>query len=282
MERRRKRNRKETDVTLEKQIAAASARARGEVERLGLFDSNLWLGQPDYFPLAREIPAGELAAVLKEYGIRGGLVSHWDGIRLSAQEGNEALRDAEARLPDGVWTVWTGLPLAPGEQTPLPGTGTVPGRMRGVRLFPTFHRYQLSPWVVGSLCEWCIAHAVPLFFWHVEVEWEQVYRLATIFPALTIVVDTQWQKILYHNRDLASLLDACGNVLVESSNLIGQDFIRWIVKKWGAHRILYGSFLPASDPYAPIGMILDAEITDAEKALIAGGNARRLVEGVRT
>jgi hypothetical protein len=269
-------------MNLDRQIDEISAGLRKRLDRLDLFDSNAWLGQPDYFPLATQIEPGALGGVLEEYGIQGGLVSHWDGVRLSPQDGNEALHEAEPFLPARAWTVWTGLPLAPGEPGPLPGTGAPDGRMRGVRLFPRTHHFQLSPWVVGSLCEWCISHGLLLFLWHVEVEWEQVYRLAAAFPALTVVVDTQWQKILYHNRDLSCLLETCPNVLVESSNLIGQDFITWLVRKWGAQRILYGSFLPAADPYAAIGMILDADISVEEKALIAGGNARRLVDGVRS
>jgi hypothetical protein len=269
-------------VILEDRIAEASAKRRKRAGELDLFDTNLWLGAPDYFPLAEELAPAGLGPVMAEYDIRGGLVSHWDGVRLSPQEGNQALREAEPLLPPGTWTVWTGLPLGPGEPGPLPGTGPVDARMRGVRLFPKTHHFQLSPWVVGSLCEWCISRSLPLFVWHVEIDWDQVHRLASAFPGLAIVVDTQWQKILYHNRDLASLLETCRNVLVESSNLIGQDFITWLVRKWGAERILYGSFLPANDPYAAIGMILDADISEEEKALIAGGNARRLVDGVRS
>ena len=153
--------------------------------------------------------------------------------------------------------------------------------MRGVRLFPRTHHFQLSPWVIGSLCEWCVSRRLPVFLWHTEVDWESLHGLAVAFPTLTIVVDTQWQKILYHNRDLFSLLDACANVLVESSNLLGQDFVSWMARRWGAERIVFGSFLPAADPWSAIGMILDADISAEEKALIAGGNARGVVAQVR-
>ncbi len=259
--------------------AGARAGLRGE---LAFLDANLWLGKPDYFPLAEEIAVNDLADTLCEYDTRGALLSHWDGVRLSPQEGNQALLDAEPLLPPGAWTVWTGLPLAAGEPGPLPGSGRVPGRVRGVRLFPKSHHFSLAPWVVGSLCEWCAAHRLPLLVWHVEADWNELHALARAFPRLTVVVDSQWQKILYPNRLLAGLLDECANVLVESSNLIGQDFIAWIVRRWGARRILYGSFLPAGDPLAAMGMILDAGISRADKELIAGGNARRLIGEVRT
>jgi uncharacterized protein len=261
-------------------IEGIAVEVRSSIRKLDLFDANLWLGEPDHFPLATPITPDALGRALDEYDIRGGLVSHWDGIRLSPQDGNQALLDAEAALPPSVWTVWVGLPLAPGEQGSLPATQPM-HRVRGVRLFPRSHHFQLSPWVVGGLCEWCAEHGLPIFVWHTELEWEQLHALATAFPGVTIVVDTQWQKILYHSRDLFSLLDASGNVLVESSNLIGQDFVAWVVRHWGAERILYGSFLPVNDPYSAIGMILDADISEAEKALIAGGNARRILGAVR-
>jgi hypothetical protein len=264
------------------QRIAEEAGARGSLrEQLAFLDASAWLGRPDFFPLAEEIPVQGLPQALGEYGIRGALLSHWDGVRVSAQEGNQALLDAEPLLPPEVWTVWTGLPLAAGEQGPLPAAGRVPGRVRGVRLFPKSHHFSLAPWVVGSLCEWCAAHRLPVFVWHVEADWGELRALARAFPKLTIVVDSQWQKILYPNRLLASLLADCANVMVESSNLIGQDFIAWIVRSWGARRILYGSFLPANDPLSAMGMILDAGISRADKELIAGGNARRLVGEVR-
>jgi hypothetical protein len=266
---------------LDQSIAESSRERRALAEDLGLLDANLWLGQPGFFPLAEQIDPGRLGDTLREYHLSGAMVSHWDSVRLSAQEGNRALVAADRLLPDGVWTVWTGLPLASGEPGPLPGSGPLYGRVRGVRLFPRTHNYLLAPWAIGGLCEWCTEHGLPLFVWHVETDWEQLHGLAKAFPRLTIVVDTQWQKILYHNRVLAGLLDDCANVMVESSNLIGQDFIGWMVRRWGAERILFGSFLPANDPFSAIGMILDADISLEQKALIAGGNARRLVAGVR-
>jgi hypothetical protein len=265
---------------IEDEIDGIAEVKRAMVDRLGLLDANLWLGKPEYFPRAEELAPAALEAELESYGIGGGLVSHWDAVRLSAQDGNQMLLDAEGALPRKVWTAWTGLPLSAGEQGPLPGSTAHP-RLRAVRLFPRTHHFLLSPWVVGSLCEWCVSHNLPLLLWHVEIEWEQVHALAGAFPKLQFIIDTQWQKILYHNRTLFSLMDSRENVLLETSNFLGQDSLSWAARRWGAERLLFGSFLPASDPYAPIGMILDADLSAEEKALIAGGNLKRLIDGVR-
>jgi hypothetical protein len=267
-------------VELEGVIEGISRGKRREIENLSFFDANLWLGTPAFFPLALELPAAEIGSTLKAFGLRGALVSHWDSIRLSAQEGNQALLEASGALPADAYTVWTGLPTAAPEQDPLPGRSRPDPRLRGVRLFPKTHQYQLAPWTVGELCAWCSEHRVPVFVWHVELEWESVHELATAFPRLTIVIESQWQKILYHNRDLFSLLKACPNVMLESSNFIGQDNVSLFVRLFGSERLLWGSFLPVNDPYASMGMVLDADIGEEEKRLIAGGNLRRLIAEV--
>jgi len=268
-------------VDLEAAIEGISREKGSEIEGLSFFDANLWVGPPAFFPLASELPLAEVGSTLQAFGLRGALVSHWNSVRLSAQEGNQALLEAGGTLPENTYTVWTGLPTAAPEQDPLPGRGRPDARLRGVRLFPKTHQYQLAPWTVGELCEWCNEHRIPVFVWHVEMEWESVRALAAAFPRLPIVIESQWQKILYHNRDLFSLLAACPNVLLESSNFIGQDNVSAFVRRFGAERLLWGSFLPVNDPYSSIGMVLDADIPEEGKRLIAGGNLRRLIAEVK-
>ncbi|MBN1837438.1 MAG: amidohydrolase family protein [Spirochaetales bacterium] len=263
------------------QIERAASSKRQALETLGLFDANLWLGRPAFFPLAKAVSAEELGALLRRYALIGALVSHWDAVHLSAQDGNQALLAAESALPEGVFTIWTGLPTALEEPGPLPGIAPPHPRMRGVRLFPQTHHFSLAPWVVGGLCEWCVEHRLPLFVWHVEIRWDDLHALAEAFPKLALVVETQWQKILYHLRDLAGLLASRPNVYVETSNLIGQDHLAQFVKSVGAERLVFGSFLPVNDPYAAVGVILDADISESDKQAIAGGNLRRLVGEVR-
>lgn len=268
-------------MELERIIERTAAAKRQQLAGLPCWDANLWLGRPANFPLAQELPPQELGPLLDKYGCRGALVSHWDAVHLSAQDGNQALLDSAAELPDNVYTIWTSLPTEPREQKPLPGLGQPDQRLRGVRLFPQTHHFDLAPWVLAGLCEWCSEHRLPLFLWHVEIRWSEVQALAAAFPGLTVVIETQWQKILYPIRNLFSLLKACPNVLVESSNLIGQDYVSYLVRSFGSGRLLYGSFLPVNDPYAAIGLVLDADISAQERADILGGNLERLIAGVR-
>lgn len=255
-------------------------------QRLAFFDSNIWLGKPEGFPLANEITVKCLEDQLKKVFIKGGLVSHWRGKTISAQDGNRALLEAQSLLSGNFYSIWTGLPLYPTEPGPLPGMEPDPNlgkdkytsQVRGVRLFPKSHNFQLVEWTIGSLCQWLIEHHIPLFIWHTEIDWSVLRQLALAFPELIIVIETQTRKILYHTRPLFILMRECPNIYLELSNFAGTGFIEYAVGEFGAERLFFGSFLPVSDPLVPMGMILDADISEKDKALIASGNLRRLIK----
>lgn len=268
-------------MSIESVIETEASARLGRVKNLHLFDANMWLGKPKGFPLTEELSENGLEEVMNRYNLEEGLVSSWDGATLSSQDGNRALEKASENLPDRVRIIWNGLPLLPREQDPLPGFGKPMEKTAGVRLFPKTHRYLLKPWVVGTLCDWCVQFHVPLFLWHVEIEWDWVHDLARAFPDLTIIIESQWQKILYHNRNLYSLMESCSNICLETSNFAGQDFLQHGVKTFGPDRFLFGSFLPMNDPLVSVGMILDADISEEGKQMIAGDNLRNLLKEVR-
>jgi len=66
------------------------------------------------------------------------------------------------------------------------------------------------------------------------------------------------------------------NLYLEVSGSSSPDKIQFAVEHIGSHRIVYGSGLPYNDPSAVIGLVQDAEITDADKKNIFENSARRL------
>jgi hypothetical protein len=240
------------------------------------FDASLWLGRPEGFPLAREMPPETLGETMRAYGITGGLVSHFDGRTRSPQRGNAEL--LAAPLPAGTYRAFTGLPLFPPEDGPLPGAGDLPEDVRAVRLFPRTHGYPLAGWILRTLVEWMIERGLPLFAWHVELQWPELYSLAREYPRLAIIVESQPRKIIYHTRPLLALMKACPNVHLEISNATG-PLIGMALAQLGPDRLVYGSFLPANDPLVPLGILLESGLSPADRRQVAGDNLRRLVEG---
>ncbi len=249
---------------------------RALAKELRFFDSNIWLGRAEGFPLAEELDPEHLTQALNCRYISGGLVSHWRGTRC-AQEGNEAVLGSITGKDTNLHLTWTGLPLFPVESGLIPGIAPLPKEVRAVRIFPKSHSFPLVAWSIGSLCEWLKTRHMPLFMWHTEIDWPSLYLIAKAFPELALVVETQVQKILYHTRPLFALMHDCRNVFLELSNFAGQGFVEYAAREFGAERLIFGSFLPVNDPLVAIGMLIDAEISREEKALIAGENLRRLI-----
>lgn len=263
------------------EIERMAADRRARAEALAFFDASIWLGRPAGFTCAEEITAGALPGALRGRFLTGGLVSHWRSFTYAAQDANAALLEALSGAENNLYAVWTALPLYPVEAGPLPGEGELPARVRAVRIFPKTHRFALADWCLHSLCAWLLARKLPLLVWHTEVEWPALYQLARACPALPIVVESQPQKILYHTRTLFPLMRDCPNVMVELSNFAGQGFVDHAVREFGPERLLFGSFLPMSDPLVPIGLVLDSPIGEADRRLIAGENLRRLIGEVQ-
>lgn len=264
---------------IESRIQEIAARRRELASRLDVFDVNLWLGRPQEFPLAEEMDLAALRTAMADHFISGGLVSHWRGRTVSPQEGNTSLLAAGVDTTgSGLGIIMTGLPLFPSESGPLPGMGEPPSHLRGARLFPQSHGFPLADWLIGSLARWMIDRRLPLFIWHTELDWQDLYALSKAFPDLAIVVESQPRKIIYQTRPLLALMRDCPNTFLEISNLTGPAF-ELALKSVGPTRLIFGSFMPVNDPFVPLGMLLDAHIPDPDRALIAGGNLRRLLGG---
>jgi hypothetical protein len=258
-----------------------AAERRAQMEALELLDAGLWLGAPAGFPLAAEATPESLRADMTAYGLRGGLVSHWRGVTESAQAGNESVAQAQIAWDEHLHAVWTGLPTGPGQNGPLPGQDTVPPYVRAVRVFPHSHNFVAVDWCLGGLCRWLTQRAMPLLVRHTEIDWPDLYQLARTFAELPIILESQTRKLLYHTRTLFALLHECPNVHVELSNFAAQGLLEHAVAQVGPERLIFGSFWPVNDPLVPIGLILDADLPWERKTMIAGGNLRRLLQGVR-
>ena len=258
-------------------ISTEASRRRKVAERLGFFDVNAWLGDPEGFPLASGIQPQVFQDTVRSRCTQGALVSHWLGKTAGPGTGNQALVEIAHCLSDRDYTIWTGMPIGPDSEYPLPGLDSPEDRVRGVRVFPRSHAFAFCADCLGSLCEWLIEYRLPLFVWHVEIEWEELDALCATYPELSIVIETQTRKILYHTERLFNLMHKRPRVIIETSNFVGPGYIEYAVSEFGAARLLHGSFLPVNDPYVSMGMILDAEISEQDRAMIAGENARGLI-----
>jgi predicted TIM-barrel fold metal-dependent hydrolase len=100
-------------------------------------------------------------------------------------------------------------------------------------------------------------------------------EIAKAFPIMKFVLLTMggddW-------RMAAVLADRTLNLVLEVSGSFSPDKIKFAVERIGSHRLIYGSGLPYVDPSAIIGLVQDADISDADRRNIFENTARRLFE----
>ena len=71
------------------------------------------------------------------------------------------------------------------------------------------------------------------------------------------------------------------NFAVDTSRYELDGGIESIVETYGPERLLFGTQFPETPPGAALLTLLHADISDEDRALIAGGNLARMLEEVR-
>jgi predicted TIM-barrel fold metal-dependent hydrolase len=122
---------------------------------------------------------------------------------------------------------------------------------------------------------------LPLSIWHTEVPWEEIRNLCQAYPELPVILEGTPLKILYYNRLLYPLLAQCPNLRLEIHNLVNYLGIEDITRRFGARRLVFGSFMPVCDPNAAMMQVTHARIGEEDKVKIARGNLMELLAGVQ-
>jgi predicted TIM-barrel fold metal-dependent hydrolase len=255
--------------------------------RLSWWDCNARVGRSASNPACAPTTAAELLAVMDEYGIDHALVHHAVARENSAALGNDWL---ESELGSSgskrLHRCWVLLPPATGELPPVPELLRQMRRsgVQGVRLCPNNAIFLATPWSVGALLDPLQAHRVPLFLdfdtrqiLEDRTDWRAVYELGRTYPELPLIVVAPGLK---ENRVTYPLLEALPNLRFDLSTGWQHRRIQDITERFGAGRLLFGTNLPLYDPGGVIACLASAEISDADRAAIAGGNLQALLSDV--
>jgi hypothetical protein len=242
---------------------------------MDFFDCNCMVGrfgvpQPKQFHAA-----DDLDRELKRCGITRALVYHAYAKELDPATGNAALAD-EIAGHAALEPCWVVMPHHTGEIPPpdeLCDRITASG-VKAARMFPQMHNYPLAEWCVGALLAALDARGIPLFVDYDQTNWEVVNAVCAAHPGLRLVVVRPDYRV---HRRMYPLLECHQNLHIEIGWLMAHQGIEDCVQRFGAERLLFGSCLPHYTPGGPIAMVAYAQIPEADKALIAGGNLRRLL-----
>jgi len=105
---------------------------------------------------------------------------------------------------------------------------------------------------------------------------ERIGRLAAEFPGVTFFM-VHMGKMLYWTDALEEAIKNPNIILDTTDAMFADGMVETCVERIGAERIVCGTNLPISYPGPNLKRIEIARISDKEKALIYGGNMKRIL-----
>lgn len=242
---------------------------------MDFFDCNCMIGRFGQPQPGQFWSADDLERELERCGIARALVFHALAKELDPALGNTALMEeiaGRARFAP----CWVVLPHHTGEMLPPDQLCAQMAQrgVRAVRMFPQAHNYSLAEWCSGPLLAALEERQVPLFLDHDQTNWNEVEAVCSAHPRLPLVL----LRVNYRaHRALYPLLERHPNLHLEIGIFVAHNAIEDCARRCGAARMLFGSGLPHYNPGGPIANIMYSHVADADKALIAAGNLRRLL-----
>lgn len=223
-----------------------------------------------------------LISCLDDYRIDAAVTCHMLADR-SPEEGNARMLDV-ARASGG--RLKPCLLLEPTlDSLGIPGTGTVQERLRAAK--PSAVRVTQGPqphfWMDTFYAQDLLAPLnelrMPLIidggyspeFFHALPE------MARAYPNVPMILVRYG---LNESRTIYPLLKHTSNVYFDMSTMLDCGGIEEIVEKFSSTRLLFGSGLPHFVPAGALGLLLYAEISQADRENIAHGNFERLEGGI--
>jgi predicted TIM-barrel fold metal-dependent hydrolase len=223
------------------------------------------------------VTAEEIVDRLKPMGVNRALVYSALSKELHPIDGNAAV--LEEVKGSSLVPCWSALPAATREMG-TPDLFIKKMRESGVaalRLFPVTHSYNLSEWCMGTMYEALEADRVPILVEMAQTNFDHIASALKAFPKLRLVI---LRPAYRSDRMLYPLMERYEHLCVDTSNYVASGGIEEVCKRFGSHRLIFGTALPYFEPGAAVSSVTYAEIEDEDKQAIAAGNLDALLSWV--
>jgi predicted TIM-barrel fold metal-dependent hydrolase len=219
---------------------------------------------------------------MEHTGIHGALVWHWLAREYAPTYGNDVLLE-EVAEHERLLPCWVLVPHHAGEMPP--GSEVVAEMQeRGVRaakMFPRRHGYRFDEAVCGEIFSALEAAELPLLIdvgvgeEDQQATFAEVAEVCREHPNLPVLLQkAKWNQ----TRDVLALLDRHANTYVEFSTFQIHYGLEYLAERIGADRLLLGTEWPFKSPGAARAFIDYCELSDADKAKVAGQNLAYLLK----
>jgi len=143
--------------------------------------------------------------------------------------------------------------------------------------FPRKQGHLMKKWVVGSMLKSCEDHCIPVFLPIRQVGWNDIHEICSEFPELRVCLTGLNYR---EDRKLYPLLKLHRELRVALFNYIPEGGVERVTKRYGSHRLFFGSGLPDFSPGPLVSFVTYTDLSDQEKHDILRGNLEQLIEEV--
>ena len=249
-----------------------------------IIDAHCHLGvSPQFF-----VPDPSLATMLRlmdrigiERAIAAPMPSLLGQAELGWREGLQAYRESRGRIL--LYAVFD--PLSPASREFVGQSLEEPAAV-GIKIHPSLSQCPADDdrwrpvWELAAAKQvpilthsWCISDYNPT---QRHSQPAQFARYVREFPGVSLILGHSGGRYEGHLA-AAALARQWANVYLDlSGDCYGLGLVEYLVAEVGADRILFGSDLTWVDPRTQLGMVLEAEISDSDKACILRDNALKL------
>lgn len=151
-------------------------------------------------------------------------------------------------------------------------------RACGLRLFPATERFDFSSAQLSDIMAIVARRRLPVMADADQVGFGALAQMLKAFPKVPFIL----AKVgVGNNRYLYELLDGYANLFVETSLLRACHALEDIAARFGAKRILFGTYLPLLDGGATVARVIYSGLSRHEKEQVAFGNLEDILAKIR-
>jgi hypothetical protein len=149
----------------------------------------------------------------------------------------------------------------------------------GIQLWTKECGLEFASWQLADLLPEMAERSLPLFMHIDQSDFNRVHEVMSVYPKLMLVL----QRVVYSDsRKLMALMKLHRGLHVcTSPGFVGGSVLEQFDRYVGVERVVFGSGLFRYDQLPAVAQISYCTLDEKKKAMIAGGNLSRLMEGIR-
>ena len=268
-------------------------------EKIEFFDTNFWMGEhnlSDKYSV-NDIAALEAISAMKaKYNITGAFINHFNSYFCSPEAGNDILAGFLQKIKTSAPSVSCyGVLFMEFDYFKGPGIFSEQLKkrynqgFRAVRLLPKSHKYPFEATLAKHIYEVLNECRFPVIINLEElditgdkyIEWMKILHVASSFPEMPLIIDGGNSKEIMFNSYIYLLIRNSSNIYFNTHNLFSLRQIENIAEFGGSGRLVFDSYFPFYETFLSVDRILEADLSEADKANISSANIKNIISNIK-